>query len=405
MSHNLLPEATINYRAVYGKLFSGLLNQFGADYISEIEDAIQNSFLKSLKTWKPGNLPAHQENWLFIVARNDVLNQLKARQRQNNNPLSAPAEGVSTPGNKTDLRLQTIIFIASLEIISNQAKILFILKNIFGLSIAEISNCTLTGEEAAYKSIHRAKKSIQQEFKGKKPDLNSVKAHQKAISVTEEIFYAVFNIGFDSFNEKTAGIVNKDLCLEAFALTKLLLAQYQHASTSNLLALFCFHIARISAKTHNGKLIPFFSQDRKKWNKELISAGFHYLKKPVNISRIYIEAIIISRYMTVHPMTENEWHHIIKLYEIMQQVSPSPIVKLNYCYCLSRVGKTRKALDILSAIEKELPGEHLYFSLVKAKILKETQPRKSAGLFIAAVNKMKQEIRKEYLLENELIQL
>lgn len=39
----------INYRVLYGKLFSGLLSQFGINYVSEIEDAIQNSFLKSLK--------------------------------------------------------------------------------------------------------------------------------------------------------------------------------------------------------------------------------------------------------------------------------------------------------------------------------------------------------------------
>ena len=64
----------INYRALYGKLFSGLLNLFGTNYVSEIEDAIQNSFLKSLKIWNEKSTPDNIENWLFIVARNDVLN-------------------------------------------------------------------------------------------------------------------------------------------------------------------------------------------------------------------------------------------------------------------------------------------------------------------------------------------
>lgn len=41
-----------SYRTLYGKLFSALFNQFGANYVSEIEDAIQNSFYKSLKSWK-----------------------------------------------------------------------------------------------------------------------------------------------------------------------------------------------------------------------------------------------------------------------------------------------------------------------------------------------------------------
>ena len=41
MSNDLFQKEEINYRALYGKLFSGLLGQFGANYVSEIEDAIQ----------------------------------------------------------------------------------------------------------------------------------------------------------------------------------------------------------------------------------------------------------------------------------------------------------------------------------------------------------------------------
>lgn len=392
----------INYIALYGKLFSGLLNQFGTNYVSEIEDAIQNSFLKSLKVWTKTNVPNNKENWLFIVARNDVLNQIK-KQKENHNFSVEQIEDTLSISNETDLRLQTIIFIASLENVSNQAKILFALKNIFGLSIAEISASTLIHQEAIYKSINRTKKSIQLEFNCNEVDLNSITANQQAIAIAEEIFYAVFNIGFDSFSEKTENIVNEDLCLEAFALTKVLFGQYQTDSTTNLLALFCFHIARIPAKIDNGKLISFFNQNREKWNKELLNLGFHYLKKPKEISKFYLESVIMSKYISISQLTQNDWNDIVKLYELMQQVSQSPIVKLNYCFCLSKIGKTEDALAILSEIEKELPNEHIYFSLVKAKILKEINPKESDDLFISTMNKMNQKIRKEYLLENELI--
>lgn len=400
MSSNL----EINYRVLYGKLFSGLLNKFGTNYVSEIEDAIQNSFLKSLKIWSKNNIPNNKENWLFIVARNDVLNQIK-KQKENHNFSVDQIEDILSISNETDLRLQTIIFIANLKNVSNQAKILFALKNIFGLSIAEISDSTLINQEAIYKSINRTKKSIQLEFNCNKVDLNSITANQHAIAIAEEIFYAVFNIGFDSFSEKTENIVNEDLCLEAFALTKILFSQYQTDSTINLLALFCFHIARIPAKIDDGKLISFFNQNREKWNKELLNLGFHYLKKTKEISKFYFEAVIVSKYMSVNQLTQNDWNDIVKLYQLMQKVSQSPIVKLNYCFCLSKIGETEYALTILSEIEKELPKEHIYFSLVKAKILKETNPKESDDLFISAMNKMNQKIRKEYLLENELIRL
>ena len=404
MNNNLLPKEEINYRAIYGKLFSGLLNQFGTNYVSEIEDAIQNSFLKSLKIWKKNNIPNNKENWLFIVARNDVLNQVK-KQKKSYHFSVEKMEDNSAISNEMDLRLQTIIFISSLKSISNQAKIVFVLKNIFGLNITEISDCTLMNQEAIYKSINRTKKSLQLEFSEKEIDLNSIVANQQSILIVEEILYAVFNIGFDSFNEKTENIVNEDLCLEAFALTKLLFSQNNSGSTSNLLALFCFHIARIPAKIDNGKLISFFNQNREKWNKELMNLGFHYLKMLKEISRFYLEAIIISKYMSIDPLTQEDWTDIVKLYEMLQKISQSSIVKLNYCFCLSKIGETEKALVILSEIEKELPNEHIYFSLVKAKILKEIEPETSNELFNSVMNKMSQNIRKQYLLENELIRL
>lgn len=404
MSNNLLPKEETNYRAIYGKLFSGLLNQFGANYVSEIEDAIQNSFLKSLKVWTQNNVPNNKENWLFIVARNDVLNQIKKQKEDHNFPVEQ-FEDTSSISDETDLRLQTITFISGLENISNQAKILFVLKNIFGLNIPEISDSTLINQEAVYKSINRTKKNIQDEFNNKTIELNSIAANQNAIAIIEEILYAVFNIGFDSFSEKTETIVNEDLCLEAFALTKFLFNQYQSDSTSNLLALFCFHIARIPAKIDNAKLISFFNQNRVKWNKELFNLGFHYLKKPKKINKFYLEAIIISKYMSIRELTQNDWTDIVNLYEMMQKISKSPIVKLNYCFCLSKIGKTENALAILAEIEKELPNEHIYFSLVKAKILKEINPEKADDLFISVMNKMNQKIRKEYLLEIKLIRL
>lgn len=401
MSNNSFPKEELNYRALYGKLFSALLGQFGTRYITEVEDAIQNSFLKALKSWKPGNVPENKENWFFIVARNDVLSQIKNRQKENRYSAPETFEGAAAEPAGADLRLQTIFFISSLEKISGQARIMFVLKHIFGLSIAEISSSTLVREEAIYKSINRTKKSLQQDFGGKVTEPGSAPARPETVSLVEEILYAVFNIGFDSFHEH---IVNEDLCLEALALTRLLYRLSPAHSTANLLALFCFHAARIPAKVKDGRLISFFSQDRGLWNKELTALGFYYLEKPPTISRFYLEAVIVSKYMSANPFTRKEWEEVAKLYEMMMKVSPSPIVKLNYCFCLSRMDKTGNALQILQELEKELPGEHIYLSLVKAKVLREVDPKESGDLFTSVMNKMSQKIRKEYLLENELLQ-
>lgn len=403
MSNSSFAGEELNYRALYGKIFSALLRRFGTKYLTEVEDAIQNSFLKSLKTWKPGNVPENKENWLFIVARNDVLTQIKNRQKENRHPALESFEGGATGPTGADLRLQTVFFISSLENVSVRARILFVLKHIFGLSIAEISSSTLMKEEAVYKSIQRTKKSLQHHYEGGRADIDSVTARPEAGPVVEEILYAVFNIGFDSFSEKTADIVNKDLCLEALALARLLHRLCPSDSTAHLLALFCFHAARIPAKIRDGKLVSFFNQNRELWSKELTALGFHYLQKPSKITRLYLEAVIAGKYMSAYPFTPKDWEEVARLYETMLEVSPSPVVKLNYGFCLSRTGKTEEALQILEKLEKELPGEHIYLSLVKAKVLKEVNPGESADLFTSVMNRMNQQVRKQYLLENELV--
>ena len=184
-----------------------------------------------------------------------------------------------------------------------------------------------------------------------------------------------------------------------------LFKNYHLDSTSNLLAIFCLHTARIPAKIEKGKLISFFNQNREKWNQELFQLGLHYLKKPNSQNKIYIEALIITKYMTIENFGKNDWNDIVNLYELLQQVSSSAIVKLNYCYGLSKVGKTELALQILSEVEKELPNEHTYFNLVKAKIMRAINPIESNNLITKTINKLNQKIRKEYLLENELMHL
>jgi RNA polymerase sigma-70 factor (ECF subfamily) len=390
-----------NYRVYYGKLFSALINQFGMNYVSEIEDAIQNSFLKSIKSWKPNLIPDNRENWLYIVARNDLINQIKKNNKVVSDSIFIVADDNEIKHN--DTRLQTIMFLSSSKKISTRAKVILILKNIFGLSIKEISDSTLLNKETIYKSINRAKKKLQLEFENQQIDLILKEVNHDEISIVEEILYAVFNIGFDSFNEKIKSIVNEDLCLEALSIAKLLFKKYQKDSTRNILALFCFHIARISAKVSNGKLIPFFEQDKSKWNKKLIELGFYYLHKPKKLDKFYIETLIVSKYITTTSYNIKHWVEIINLYELLIKLSNSPIIKLNLCYSLFRAQRTTEALKLIDKIKNELPNEHIYYSIMKAKIIKETNPQESDRIMSTVLNKMNHTIRKKYLLERGFI--
>lgn len=395
--------ADTNYRALYGKLFSALTHQFGVRHLTEIEDAIQNSFLKSIKSWKPGKMPGSKEDWLYVVAKNDLINQLKREQQFSSDAEEVPVSALNAT--TSDLRLEAILLVASAITISRQAKIVFVLKAIFGLNVREISESTLLGSDAIYKSISRVKTALQKEYQGKEAVFSNVRVTKEEVMIVNEILYAVFNAGFDSFSEKQQSIVNEDLCLESFSLARLLHQQYQMAETSNLLALFAFHSARIIAKVQEGKLISFFNQDRQLWNDELIQLGFHYLTKPVQLDKHYLEALIASKYMATATFSQYFWMDIIKLYEILLKVAPSPIVSLNYCYCLHQAERRPEAMEVLRQIETQLPSEHVYLSLLKAELLKTTDPKQSAAITTLVMEKMYQDIRKAFLMETASLPL
>lgn len=389
-----------SYRSYYGKLFSALFRQFGSNYVSEIEDAIQNSFYKSLRSWKPNQVPTNKENWLFIVARNDVLNQIKKESRLQSLNYSVSNQEI---GNlNEDLRLKTILFLVKCKSVSSKVKVIFILKNIFGLHIKEIVECTLLTKDAVYRSISRAKKQFIQTTKNADFDTIFLQITAKEIAIVEEILYAVFNIGFDSFSEKIKSIINEDLCLEALALAKILFTQFKRTTTKNLLALFCFHLARIPSKVKNDKFISFFEQDKDNWNSDFIKLAFHYFEKPAKLNRYYVEALIVSKHMTARHNNIQHWEEIVELYEIMLSLSNSPILKLNLCYCLSKAKRIAEAKELLESVEKELPNEHIYLSLVKANIINRKQTLESENIIKQVLKKLNQKIRQEYILKNML---
>ncbi len=383
-----------SYRTYYGKLFSALLSQFGAKYITQIEDAIQNSFYKSLKSWKPNHIPDNKENWLFIVAKNEVLNQIKKESRSDINSILQTKEEAENP--IEDLRLKTILFLARSKKVSSKAKVVFTLKNIFGLHIKEISECTLLSQDAIYKSINRAKNDFRQGIRNIEFDWTFGQVSEQEISIVEEILYAVFNIGFDSFNQKVESIVNEDLCLEALALAKILSNIFKKTTTKNLLALFCFHLARIPAKLKDGKIISFYEQDKTKWNNDFIKLGFHYLEKPEKLDKYYVEALITSKHMTTSLQGVEHWNEIVKLYQLLLSFTNSPIMKLNLCYCLYKAQRKDEAKALFEIVENELPGEHIYLSLVKVNIF----TLESEKIIEQVLKNINQKIRREYILEN-----
>ena len=84
----------------------------------------------------------------------------------------------------------------------------------------------------------------------------------------------------------------------------------------------------------------------------------------------------------------------------MISLSNSPIMKLNLCYSLSKAQRMDESKELLQIVENELPNEHIYLSLVKANIFKNTRTLESEKIIDQVLRNINQKIRREYILEN-----
>ena len=67
------------FRHEYGKLVAMLSCRVGVHYIEDVEDAVQSALMKALETWPMSGLPDKPSAWLFRVAYNQLMGELRQR--------------------------------------------------------------------------------------------------------------------------------------------------------------------------------------------------------------------------------------------------------------------------------------------------------------------------------------
>jgi RNA polymerase sigma-70 factor (ECF subfamily) len=150
-------------------------------------------------------------------------------------------------------------------------------------------------------------------------------------------------------------------------------SRFDTADVNALIALFCFSMARMPARTtENGKLVTLADQDRSKWDPVLIEEGLKSMSKAsygVRRSTYHIEAGISGLHSTAKTYEDTDWKAILEYYNVLLRMTDSPIVALNRIVALAKVHGNKQALAELDVLESEtlLKKNHLLFS-IKAQI-------------------------------------
>lgn len=329
--------------------------------------------LVALERWPVDGIPARPGAWLLTVARRRALNQLSrdARYRAKLAQLEHPV----APEQDDRLRL---MFTCCHPALSRAAQIALTLRAVCGFTTAEIAHAFLTSEATVAQRIVRARRKIvaanipyripgDEEFDAR---LGEVLA----------VLYLMFNEGYLTSSGATP--TRRDLAEDAAWLTTLITNLLpREPEPLGLLALMRLHLARTEARfTSTGEIVLLADQDRSLWNRSMIVEAIALIEQAAALRRpgpYQVEAAIVACHAEAESWNATDWRQIVMLYDLLLQMTSSPVVRLNRAVALRQVAGLEAALAEVNALERELDNYHLYHA-IRGELLLELGQREQA---------------------------
>ncbi len=349
------------FRREYSRLVAVLARRVGVRHIAAIEDAVQSALIKALELWTVAGLPDNPSGWLYRVAHNALLGELRQQSGRNRILRQAAIEMGSVTGDPTDASpeqahddLLRMLFACCEEAIPPESQLVVALKTLCGFSIPEIAQRLFISEANAYKRLGRARAHLQ----GLSLPLADLSSAQRAVRVpnVHRIIYAIFSEGY--LSSRAGSAIRKDLCEEAVRLGTLLADDPlgRAPETAALLALMHFHLSRMSGRVGgSGGLLLLEEQDRTLWDTDRIRIGLEWLARSAHgnlFSRYHAEAGIAAEHCLAPSFRETRWERVVECYDLLQDAAPSPINRLNRAIAIAEWKGAAAGLASLDGFER-----------------------------------------------------
>ncbi|HEY4111622.1 RNA polymerase sigma factor [Puia sp.] len=362
------------FRHEAGRMVAILTRLFGLHNLELAEDVMQDTLHQAMKDWALGRIPENPAAWLMTVAKRKAINTVRREKFYRNFAGDMDAllkseytaaytmDQVFLDAEITDSQLR-MIFTCCHPDLPAEAQVALTLKTLCGFSIAEIAAALLTTESNIHKRLYRAKEKIRND--GIDFSVPAGSQLRPRLDVVLLVIYLLFNEGYNSAGDNAA--IRKDLCLEALRLAMLLT---QRAPTNEypplyaLIALLCFHSARLDARTDdNDGLVILEEQDRSRWDAELIRQGMHFLSRSAagaTATAYHLEAAIAAEHCMAPDFASTNWHRIHEYYTALEKLKPSSVIQLNLAIATGKKDGPQAAIALLHQLETHKALENYY---------------------------------------------
>src|SRR5262252_783651 len=335
------------------------------------EDAMQEALAAAVVQWPRDGVPDRPRAWLLTVATRWLIDHWRSdRARRQREAATALKQVAEEPAPDHDDTL-TLLFLCCHPALTPPAQIALTLRAVGGLTTAEVASAFLVPEAVMAKRIVRAKQTIRAAGARFEPP----PADQRAVRVRAvlHVLYLMFNEGYTA--STGADLQRADLTAGAIRLTRLLHQILpQHGETAGLLALMLLTDARRPARTdHVGQLVPLEDQDRTRWDAGTIAEGLALLHATLGTSTVgqyQIQAAIAALHDAATTAKATDWRQILALYEVLETISPGPMVTLSRAVAISHVHGPTAALAVVGTLDGETRLTHSHrLDAVRAHLL------------------------------------
>jgi len=375
------------YRSDWGRIVATLIGLIGDFDLAE--ECAQEAFAAAVDQWRVSGVPEFPRAWIVQTARHKAIDRIRRNARFEQKLESYATSGLVRTLEEPDYDTSEIpddrlclIFTCCHPALAPEAQVALTLRTLCGLETDEIARAFLVPETTMAQRLVRAKRKIRDA--GIPYSVPETSELAPRIDAVLTVIYLVFNEGYAA--TRAGPLVRTDLCAEAIRLGRLVRSLMQPQpprEATALVALMLLHDARRHARLdENGDLIVLEEQDRSRWDQSQIAEALPLVEEALRgqPGPFALQAAIAAVHCQAARAEDTDWRQIVRLYDLLERVQPSPIVSLNRAVAVAMADSPTPALVLIDqlAATDDLANYHLLHA-ARADLLRRLGSRAEAA--------------------------